>query len=62
VGVERLVGDEGLGLDVGQERVGAFEVMGLSGREVKTRRIAQRIDRGMDLRAQPATAAPEGLR
>ena len=35
--------------------------MGLPGREVKADRIAQRIDRGVNLGAQAATAAPDGL-
>lgn len=62
VRIECLVGDESLGFNAGQQRVSALQIMGLPGREVKSRRIAQRIDRGVDLGAQPATAAPEGLR
>ena len=39
----------------------ALQIMGLPGREVKAGRIAQRIDRGVNLGAQAATAAPDGL-
>jgi hypothetical protein len=35
--------------------------MRLPGREVKTRWIAQCIDRGVDLGRQAAAAAPDGL-
>ena len=35
--------------------------MGLSGREMKPRRIAQCIDGGVDLGRQAATAAPDRL-
>ena len=48
-------------LGVLQQHVCAFRVTGLSGREVKTRRIAQRIDRCIDFRHQAATAAPNRL-
>ena len=41
--------------------VGAFEVVGLPGCQVKPRGVAQRIHRGMNLRAQAAAAAAEGL-
>ena len=41
--------------------MGALEVMGLSWRKEKSRRIAQCIDRGMHLGAQAVSAASEGL-
>ena len=57
-----LVGDEGLGRGVFFEQdVRDFEIMGLSRREVKARRVAQRIHRGVNLRAQAPSAAPDGL-
>lgn len=56
-----LVGDDGGGLGARQQRIGAFEIVGLPGREMKSGRIAQRIDRGVNLRAQPASAAPDGF-
>jgi len=56
-----FIGNHGLRRDVGQQRIGTFQVTGLPRREVKSGGIAQGIDGGMDLHAQPATAAPDGL-
>lgn len=55
------VGDECPGLEPWQQRVSAFEVRGLARREVQARRVAEGVHRGVDLGAQPAAAAPEGL-
>jgi hypothetical protein len=38
-----------------------LQIMGLPRRQDEVQRIAQRIDKGMDLGAQPAFAAPNGL-
>jgi hypothetical protein len=59
VSVESSVGQQGVGLHLRQESVGALEVMGLARRQQKGQRIAQRVDPGMDLRAQSAPAAPD---
>lgn len=56
-----LICNDRVRLGVLEQHVCPFKVMGLSGREVKTHRIAQRIDRGRDLGCQAATAAPDGL-
>src|SRR3954449_12226900 len=61
LGVERLVGDQRLGGEVGQQRVGAFEVVRLPRREGEAGRVAERVDQGVDLRAQAAAAAPDRL-
>ena len=61
LGVERPIGDEAVGFVARQQRIGAFEIMGLAGREMKARRVAEGIDRGVDLGAQAPAAAPEGL-
>jgi hypothetical protein len=53
VGVEAFVGDYDVGLDLGKQDVGAVEIAGLSGRECEAGRIAQGIDRRIDLGAQP---------
>jgi hypothetical protein len=45
----------------GQQRVGSFQVAGLSGCQQKASRVAQGIDRGINLGAQPAFAAANGL-
>ena len=61
VGVECLVGDQSVGSEFGQQGVGTLQIMCLPGREGQAGRVAQRIDRGVDLRAQAATAAPDRL-
>ena len=61
VGIEGLVCQQGLGRHVWQQRVGAFQIMGLARRQEKVQRIAQRIDKRMNLGAQPAFAAPDRL-
>src|ERR1700692_4282882 len=44
-----------------QQRVRAFQIMGLAWRQDEVQRIAQRIDKRMNLGAQPAFAAPDRL-
>ena len=61
VGIEALVGDHGVGLDQRQQDIRAVEIAGLSGREREAGRIAQSIDRGIDLGAQSAFAAADGF-
>jgi len=61
VGIEGLVCQQDLGRHTRQQRVGAFQVMGLARRQDEAQRIAQRIDKRMNLGAQPAFAAPDRL-
>src|SRR3954462_3004883 len=61
VGIERLVGDEGLGLKVGQQGIGSGQIVRLTASEMKAGRIAERIDGGVDLGGQPALAAADRL-
>jgi hypothetical protein len=61
LGVVGLVGDDGLARCVLEQNIGAIQVMDLPWGEMKTRGIAQCIDGGVDLRAQPPSAAPKGL-
>jgi hypothetical protein len=61
VGIEGLVCQQGLGRHIRQQRVGAFQIMGLARRQDEVQRIAQRIDKRMNLGAQPAFAAPDRL-
>ncbi len=44
-----------------EQDIGAKQIVGLSWREMKSHWIAQRIDRGVNLGTQPASAAPDGL-
>ena len=61
VGIEGFVCQQGIGRHVWQQRVGAFQIMGLARRQEEVQRIAQRIDKRMNLGAQPAFAAPDRL-
>ena len=61
VGIEGLVCQQDLGRHIGQQRVGALQIMGLARRQDEVQRIAQRIDKRMNLGAQPAFAAPDRL-
>ena len=44
VGIEGFIGDHGVGLDIGKKRIGTIQIMGLTRREQKIRRVAERID------------------
>src|SRR3954467_2910906 len=61
LGVERLVRDQRVGGEVGQQRVGPLQVVRLPRREREPGRVAERVDQGVDLRAQAAFAAPDRL-
>ena len=61
VGVERLVGDQRVGLHRGQQVVGPFQVVCLAAGQEEADRVAQRVDQGVDLGAQPAARASDRL-
>ena len=61
VGIERFVGDERLGLKVGQQGIGSGQIVLLTAGEMKADRIAERIHQRVDLGGQPALAAPDRL-
>jgi hypothetical protein len=61
IGVVGLVGDQGVGLHVGQQFIGADEIVGLATGQIEAGWIAERIDPGMDLGAQPAARPPDRL-
>lgn len=56
-----LVSDDAISLGIFEQDVRTFKIMAVPGREVKTGWIAQGIDRGVNLGAQTASAAPDGL-
>jgi len=62
VGVVTLVGDEGLRLDFGEQRLGLGDVMSLTAGQADRQRIAERIDDGVDLGCQPAARPPDRFR
>ena len=61
VGVEGFVGDQRVGLHVGQQLVGADQIVGLAAGQMEADRIAEGIDQGVDLGAQSAARAPDRL-
>jgi hypothetical protein len=61
VRIERLVGNECLGLKLREQCIGASQVVLLTAGQVKADRIAKRIRQGMDLGGQPALATADGL-
>jgi hypothetical protein len=61
VGVERLVGDQRIGLHRGQQVVRPLRVVCLAAGQEEVERVAQRVDQGVDLGAQSAARASDGL-
>src|SRR3954451_24206780 len=61
VRIERLVGNERLGLKLREQRIGSGQIMLLTAGQVKADRIAKRIHQGVDLGGQPALATADGL-
>jgi hypothetical protein len=61
VGVEALVGEQNISVQLRQQYIGPFQIAGLSAGEMKSNGIAERVDGGVNLGAQPALAAPDGL-
>ena len=59
VGVEGLVGNQRIGGEERQEGIGTLQVMRLSRGQKEPGRIAERVDQGMNLGAQPASAAAD---
>ena len=61
VGVITLVGDDGLGLDRLEQRLGLRDVGRLPRRQRERDRIAEIVDNSVDFRRQAATRATDGL-
>src|SRR3954451_22080654 len=61
VRIERLVGNERLGLKLWEQGIGSSQIVLLTAGEMKADRIAERIDGGVNFRAQPSARAPDGL-
>jgi hypothetical protein len=61
IGIEGLVGDQQIGRHIRQQRIGAGQVVRLSRRQQEAQRIAERVDEGVDLSAQPAAAVAKCL-
>jgi len=61
VGVERLVGDQLIGLHRRQQVIGPDQVVCLAAGQEEADRVAQCIDQGVYLGAQPAARSPDRL-
>jgi hypothetical protein len=61
IGVERLVGKQGVGLHRRQKVIGADQIVGLAAGEEEADRVAEGVDQGVDLRAQPAARTADRL-
>jgi len=61
IGIEAFIGNHNVGLQLRQQLIGSFQIAGMSGREMKPGRVAQRIHSGVDLGAQPSFAPSDGL-
>src|SRR4051794_1847957 len=60
-GIVGLVGDQRGGGEVGQQSIGTFEGVRLPRREGEAGRVPERVDQGVNLRAQAAAAAADRL-
>jgi hypothetical protein len=61
IGVVCFVCQQGLSLHTRQQRVGAFQIMGLARSQKETEWIAQGVNQRVDFGAQPAVAGPDRL-
>jgi hypothetical protein len=61
LGIERLVGDQRVGLHLGQKMICTDQIMRFAAGQEEAGRVAERIDGGMDLGAQSAARAPDRL-
>ncbi len=61
VGVEALVGDDRVGFELRQQHIGSIQIAGLTFGEVEAERVAERVHGGVNLGAQAALAASDGL-
>lgn len=61
VRIEGLVPDQYICLHLRQKMIGALQVVRLTTGQMKSSGVAQRIDKGVDLGAQPAAGSPDRL-
>ena len=61
VGVECLVGDQQIGLHLGQQVIGANQIMGLAAAQHERDRVAQSIDERVNFGAQSTAGSPDGM-
>lgn len=61
VSIECLVGDQRIGLHIGQQSVGTDQIMGLAARQMEADRVSKGVDQRVDLRAQSTAGPPDRL-
>ena len=61
VGIERLVGNEGVRFQPGQKGIRSGQIVLLAAGQMEAGRVAERIHQRVDLGCQPALAAADGL-
>lgn len=61
IGIEAFVGKHNTGFNLWQQHIRTIQIASLTAGEMKANRVAQGIDRGMNLGAQSAFAASDGL-
>ena len=61
VGIEAFVGKHDVSFNLRQQHIRPIQIAGLTSGEMKANRVAQGIDRGMNLGAQSAFTASDGL-
>src|ERR1035438_5206025 len=61
IGIEAFVGKHNIGFNLSQQHIRTVQIASLTAGDMKANRVAQSIDRGMNLGAQSAFAASDGL-
>ena len=61
IGIERLIGDQSVGLHIRQEVVGTDQIVRLPAGQEKAGRVSERVDHGVDLGAQSSARAADRL-
>lgn len=61
VGIETFIGDQRVCLHAGQQVVGPDQIVRFASGQQESERIAESVDQSVDLRAQSAARAPDGL-
>lgn len=61
IGVETFVCKHDVRFELWQQHIGSIQIASLTASEMKANRVAQSVDRGMNLGAQPTFATSDGL-
>jgi hypothetical protein len=61
IGIEAFIREQAVGFQLWQQHIGSFQVAGLAAGEMKASGVAEGIDGSVNLGAQSAFTAPDGL-